>query len=126
MGFRFHHLHLICKDLENMIGFFTGALGARLVERKQFGGADGAVLDLAGTDISLRKAKTGEVITGDASETRYGFDHIGLQVDDLQQAMQELAPKGVTFLSDPIDLGDRLVVFFKGPEQLTMELLQIE
>ena len=126
MAYRFHHLHLICRDLENMIGFFTDALGANLVERKQFGGADGAVLDLAGTTINLRVEKKDEIISGDASQTRYGFDHLGLEVEDLQKAMQELTPKGVEFLSEPMDLGKQLVVFFKGPEKITLELLQMK
>ncbi|KPJ75252.1 MAG: hypothetical protein AMJ54_15470 [Deltaproteobacteria bacterium SG8_13] len=126
MTYRFHHLHLICKDLENMIGFFTDALGAKLAERKQFGGASGAVLDLNGIDISLRVEKKDEVITGDASQTCYGYDHIGLAVEDLEKAMQELAAKGVEFPSEPVDLGDRLTVFFKGPEKITIELLEMK
>ena len=44
MSFRFHHVHIICKDLEKMIGFFTEGLGADLVRRKKFGTADGASL----------------------------------------------------------------------------------
>ena len=95
MSYRFHHLHLICKDLEKMIGFFTDALGARLLKREQFGGADGATLDLNGTSISLRVEKKDEIIIGDASQTHYGYDHIALQVEDLQKAMQELATKGI-------------------------------
>lgn len=126
MTYRFNHLHLICRDLENMIAFFTDALGARLVERKQFGGADGAALDLNGTGINLRVAKKDETITGDASQARYGYDHIALEVEDIQKAMQELVPKGAEFLSDPVDLGDMQVVFFKGPEKLTIELMQIK
>ena len=126
MSYRFHHLHLICRDLENMVEFFTEALGARLVKRKQFGGANGAVLDLAGTNISLRVEKKEESITGDASQTRYGYDHIALEVDDLKQSMEALAPKGVEFISDPVDLGDRLIVFLRGPEQITIELLQMK
>jgi catechol 2,3-dioxygenase-like lactoylglutathione lyase family enzyme len=126
MSYRFHHLHLICKDLEQMVDFFTDALGARLVERKPFGGASGAVLDLNGTGISLRVRKKEEVITGDASQTGYGYDHIGLQVEDLKKAMDQLAPKGVKFLSEPVDLGDKWIVFFKGPEDITIELLQMK
>ena len=126
MSYRFHHLHLVCKDLERMIEFFTDALDARLVEKKQFGGADGAVLDLNGTDISLRVGKKDEVISGDSSEPRYGYDHVGLQVENLQKAMQELALKEVQFLSEPVDLGDKLIVFFKGPENITIELLQVK
>ncbi len=37
MTYRFHHVHLICKDLEGMINFFTEALGATLVARRNSG-----------------------------------------------------------------------------------------
>jgi catechol 2,3-dioxygenase-like lactoylglutathione lyase family enzyme len=124
--YRLHQLHLICRDLEKMIGFFTEALGARLTARKQFGGADGAELDLQGTNISLRLAKEGEEIDGDASRTRYGFDHLGLQVEDLEEAMRDLAARGVEFITSPADLGDKIVVFLKGPEKITLELLQLK
>jgi len=124
--YRLHHLHLICKDLEAMIEFFTDALGARLAARKTFGGADGAELDLQGTNISLRVAKDGEDIAGDASRTRYGFDHLGLQVEDLEKAMRQLTAKGVEFITRPTDLGDKIVVFLKGPEKITLELLQLK
>jgi len=56
MPFRFHHVHIICKDLEKMIAFFTECLGADLARRKKFGTADGASLDLQGTTINLRLA----------------------------------------------------------------------
>jgi len=57
MSFRFHHVHIICKDLEKMIGFFTEGIGADLVRRKKFGTADVASLDLQGTTINLRVAR---------------------------------------------------------------------
>jgi catechol 2,3-dioxygenase-like lactoylglutathione lyase family enzyme len=53
MKYNFHHLHIICKDLEQMITFFTDALNAKLVIRRKFGTADGASLDLQGITINL-------------------------------------------------------------------------
>ena len=53
MTYRFHHVHLICKDLEGMINFFTEAVGAILFTLKKFGTADGASLDLQGTTVNL-------------------------------------------------------------------------
>ena len=126
MTYRFNHLHLLCRDLESMIGFFTDAMGARLVERKQFGGANGAEIDLNGMTINLRVAKKDEVVSGDASQNSYGYHHLGLEVEDLQQCMQDLAPHGVEFLSDPIDLDDMTIVFFRGPEKITIELMQMK
>ncbi len=125
MSYRFHHLHVICRDLEGLIDFFTTVLGGRLVARQKFGTADGASIDLQGTTINLRMAREDEDIQGDASQTRYGFDHIGLQVDDLEAAYQELRDKGFSFFMEPKDIPGLRIAFFKGPEDLTIELVQV-
>jgi catechol 2,3-dioxygenase-like lactoylglutathione lyase family enzyme len=64
MAYRFHHLHIICKDLEKMITFFTETLEAKLVMRKKFGTADGATLDLQGTTVNLRVSREDERSAG--------------------------------------------------------------
>jgi catechol 2,3-dioxygenase-like lactoylglutathione lyase family enzyme len=84
MAYRLHHLHIICKDLEKMITFFTETLEAKLVMRKKFGTADGATLDLQGTTVNLRVSREDEEMVGDASQSSYGYDHIGLQVEDIE------------------------------------------
>ena len=124
MNYRLHHLHLICKDLEGMIGFFTDALGATLVARKKFGTADGASLDLQGTTVNLRVAREDEDIAGDASRTAYGYDHLGLQVDDVDAAYRDLKEKGFSFFMEPKDIPNLRIAFFKGFEDITIELVQ--
>ena len=86
MAYRFHHVHIICKDLDKMIRFFTETLGATLIGLKKFGTADGASLDVLGTKVNLRVRREDEELVGDASQARYGYDHIGLEVDDLESA----------------------------------------
>ncbi|WP_324292350.1 VOC family protein [uncultured Desulfosarcina sp.] len=44
MIYRFHHVHLLCSNFEDTIDFFTGVLGATLVNRQKFGGAETAPL----------------------------------------------------------------------------------
>lgn len=124
MNYRFHHLHLICKDLEAMIGFFTEALGATLLARKKFGTADGASLDLQGTTVNLRVAREDEDIAGDASRTTFGYDHVGLQVGDVDAAYQDLKKRGFSFFMEPKDIPNLRIAFFKGPEDITIELVQ--
>ena len=124
MTYRFHHLHIICKDLEKMITFFTETLEANLVERKKFGTADGASLDLQGTTVNLRVSREDEEIVGDASQSSYGYDHIGLQVEDIETAFKDLQARGFSFLVPPKDIPNLKVAFFKGPEDITIELLQ--
>ncbi|MCF8104563.1 MAG: VOC family protein [Desulfohalobiaceae bacterium] len=124
MNYRFHHVHLICKDLEGMIDFFCNVLGANLVARKKFGPADGASLDLQGTTINLRVSREDEDLVCDASQPGYGFDHIGLQVDDIEAAYQDLKRRGFSFFVEPRDIPDLRIAFFKGPEDITIELVQ--
>ena len=124
MDYSLHHVHLICKDLEKMIGFFEEAIGARLVERRKFGTADGATLDLDGIDINLRVAREGEEIGENITPSTYGYDHLGLQVKDVQVAYEELTNRGYSFFMPPTEAAGLLIAFFKGPENITIELVQ--
>ncbi len=124
MNYRYHHLHLICSDLNKMESFFTSDLGAKLVERRKFGTADGATLDLNGVLINLRVQREGDKIAGDSSQERFGYDHLGLQVDDLDKAYQQLSAKGYKFITPPSASGNMKIAFFKGPDNITIELLQ--
>jgi catechol 2,3-dioxygenase-like lactoylglutathione lyase family enzyme len=124
MAYRYHHLHLICSDLNKMENFFTKDLGAKLVERRKFGTADGATLDLNGVLINLRKSREGDNIAGDSAKERYGYDHLGLQVDNLDAAYKDLQSKGYTFITPPTESGKMKIAFFKGPDNITIELLQ--
>jgi catechol 2,3-dioxygenase-like lactoylglutathione lyase family enzyme len=124
MTYRFHHIHIICKDLEKMISFFTEIIGAELIERKKFGTADGASLDLQGITVNLRVAREDEEMVGDASQSMYGYDHIGLEVDDVDVAYKDLTQRGYSFFMPPRDIPNLRIAFFKGPEDITIELLQ--
>ena len=124
MPYRFHHVHIICRDLEKMIAFFTETLQADLVRRQKFGTADGASLNLDGVTVNLRVAREDEQIDGDASRTSHGFDHIGVEVDDIDAVYGELAAKGYRFTAPPRDIPGLRIAFFKGPEDITFELVQ--
>ena len=124
MTYRLHHVHLICKDLAKMIGFFENAIGARFVAHRKFGTADGATLDLQGIDINLRVVREGEEIRENLTLSTYGYDHIGLQVEDVQAAYEDLTNRGFSFFVPPTEAGGMMIAFFKGPENITIELVQ--
>ena len=124
MRYRYHHFHLICSNLEHTENFFTGILGAKLIERRKFGTADGAILDLNGTTISLRKAREDENIIGDSLQPRYGYDHLGLEVEDVDAAYNELKEKGIAFTIPPTNIETGKMAFLKGPDGITIELFQ--
>ena len=125
MIYRFHHIHLLCSNLEHTIDFFTQTLGAQLVCRPKFGGADGASLDLNGTIINLRVAGDNETVNANATMPVYGYHHMCVEVDDVDAAYQELTDKNVEFLVTPRNTPDNLrVAFIKGPDGIVIEVLQ--
>jgi catechol 2,3-dioxygenase-like lactoylglutathione lyase family enzyme len=107
-----------------MESFFIEMLGARLVERRKFGTADGAMLDLNGTTIFLRAERENDKIVGDSSQHRYGYDHLGLEVDDLDETYRVLTGKGVTFTLSPTESEAGRMAFIEGPDGIAIELFQ--
>ena len=124
MNYSLHHVHLICRDLEKMIRFFKDDIGAKFVKRRKFGTADGAMLDLQGICINLRVSRDGEEIRENLVLSTYGYDHIGLQVEDVQAAYEELTERGYSFFKPPTESAGSMIAFFKGPENITIELIQ--
>ncbi|WP_372680066.1 VOC family protein [Desulfosarcina sp.] len=125
MTYRFHHIHLLCTNLENTIDFFTQAFGAELVARKQFGQANGASLSLNGTTINLRVAAEDETVNADAPLPIYGYHHMCVEVDNLDAAYRELRDKKIECSVPPRNTPDNLrVAFFKGPDDIVIEVLQ--
>lgn len=122
--FKVDHLHIICNDLDAMIHFWTKGLGASFKENRVFGGANGAVLLLDSLQINLRVPKK-EELQMERGPQPHGYDHLGFRVDDLEAACAHLAPYGCQIQTGPVSLEDRKIAFLKGPEEITLELMQI-
>ncbi len=122
--FKVNHLHVICKDLQKMIEFWTTGLGALFKEYRVFGGADGAVLMAGNLQVNLRVPKQGEQADGESGSC-LGYDHVGFEVDDLDAACSRLIGLGCSINTGPTELSDRKIVFLRGPEGITLELMQL-
>ncbi len=120
----FHHVHLICSDLDETEHFFIDTLGARFLERTFFGEAEGRKFMLGDTGIFLRVANATEKIDTDSSQPRFGYHHIGVVVDDVDAAHRELKAKGVVFTVPPRHTPRGAMAFFKGPDDISVELFQ--
>jgi len=123
MNLKYHHIHLVCSDLEQSIHFFGDVMGATLIGRKKFGTADGAMLELAGTNIFLRVKGIDEKIVADSTSARYGYDHLAFETDDVDTVYAELTAKGYLFSVPPKSAGTNRVAFLKGPDNITIELI---
>lgn len=121
--FTMNHLHIICDNLEGMKQFWTEGIGASFKEYRSFGDADGAVIELDGLQINLRLPKSTEKEI-ETNRVSLGYDHLGLEVDDLDSAISRLAVFGCSIQSGPTELSDRKLVFLQGPENITLELIE--
>jgi catechol 2,3-dioxygenase-like lactoylglutathione lyase family enzyme len=123
MSYRFDHLHIVCRDLEGMIDFFTQNFDTALIERRPFSGSPGAALDLGGTTINLRLARENEPLLHDKNIKPLGFHHIGIAVDNVDTEYQRLTGQGYHFTTLPTDITGYRIAFFNGPENLTIEIM---
>ena len=123
MNLKYHHIHLVCSDLEQTIHFFGDVMGATLMGRKKFGTADGAMLELAGTNIFLRVKRIDETIASDSTSARYGYDHLAFITDDVDAVYADLTARGYQFSVPPTPQEPNRIAFLKGPDNITIELI---
>lgn len=117
------HAHIICRDLQGMIDFWVGVLGAKFVEYRQFGGADGAVLTMNSvTEVYLKNV---DCEPQDFSSPRAGFEHPGVVVADLDALLAQVRklPYGKV-TKEPFISGTRRCAFITGPEGVLVEVME--
>jgi catechol 2,3-dioxygenase-like lactoylglutathione lyase family enzyme len=124
LDYQFHHIHVFCSDLAATERWFADGLGAKLVERRDSRGVPGVVLRLGGAQILLRPAREGEDLAP-AGARRFGADHFGLEVSDVDATVAELKRRGVFVEVEPWDFSpNSRIAFVKGPDEVRIELVQ--
>ncbi len=119
-----NHMHVNCTDLTAMIDFWTKGFGATFVEFRNFGPSEGAVLDL-GNPIKLY-LKQLPCARQEASAARGGMDHVGMEVESMDEALKHLlALPQVQLTREPFDSRGNLCAFIAGPDGVSIELMQM-
>ena len=117
------------KDMDESIRFYTEVLGMRLVERKMAPQTHGewATLKSPDSDQLLE-------LNWYAHRSRFGtpyengseIDHLGFDVENLEEWVRELEAKGVTILVRPHEIGGWNEAFAEDPNGIWIEFLQRE
>ena len=124
INFRFDHIHINCTDLAASEHWFIEGMDAEVAERFESFGVPATHLNFAGLRVLLRAARPGEQLSAGPS-ARFGEDHFGVKVDDLDEAAAELKRRGVAFDIEPRDFGPGLrIAFVRGPDNVRIELLE--
>jgi len=124
LEYHFDHVHVFCSDLNAMERWFVEGLGAERVARRESRGVPAIELKLGGARLLLRGAWPDENLASPGGR-RFGTDHFGLRVADVDAAIAELRRRGVTIDVEPWDISPTLrIAFVKGPDNVRIELLQ--
>jgi lactoylglutathione lyase len=125
MKFGFDHVHLVGSDLDASERFYRDMFGAVTVGRRDARGAMNLMMKLDGVNLFIRNTRPTEQVTGDGADIRYTYDHFGVVVENLVDAVEELRGKGVKVLQEPTTVRPGTqVAFVEGPDHTRIEVLQ--
>ena len=129
MQFRIDHVHLYAADLEATAEWYRRVLGAQVLRSRQSDGrirTDLLIGELTlylGDAMKLEKS-LGWQLNEATPSPRYGLDHFGLSVDDLDAAAQELSALGAKITYGPKTLRPGAAcLFIEAPDGVTIEVL---
>ncbi len=120
----FDHLHFKCSDVEVMAKFLTENFGGIQLAKNTGGSAPMIRMKVGGQTLLLSGKGPNDQIEGDMSQRRYGLDHWGLSVTDLDAAYEDLTAKGVRFTLPPTAYSSLRIAFLLSPDNVQIELLE--
>ena len=60
-----------------------------------------------------------------SNDPRYGLDHFGFEVDDMDEAAAHLRANGATFICEPWTMpSGSTVAFIEAPDHVSVEIIQ--
>lgn len=130
---RVAHVALRIGDREAGIAWYRDKLGMRVVRAFDLNGMTFTEMAMAGTDPFRLELVSGEGAqkrpgTGDLYDSfrLNGWHHLGVWVDDVDEAVAELKARDITVVLDPVDNAhwSVRVAFFTDPWGNVIELLQ--
>jgi catechol 2,3-dioxygenase-like lactoylglutathione lyase family enzyme len=123
--YTYDHIHLRSRDPMATAQYYHQMFDARIIESVQSDGRPRIDLDLNGLTIFIARVPADASIPSAPTEPYIGLDHLGLRVDNLDEAATELKRRGAEFMIEPrtIRPGVR-IAFVRGPDNVRIELLE--
>jgi predicted enzyme related to lactoylglutathione lyase len=126
--FWFDHLHLVVPDPEKMADFFVKAFGAKKVSVDKLpDGRIRAELNITGGRMIINTPQSSDARSPDNPQKRYGTEHFGMKVDELESALKQCQSAGGVIVREVTQIrpGTR-IAFFMAPDNVLVELLEIK
>ncbi len=124
MVYELNHVGVRIRDLDASLSFYTGALGAKVVDEAYIPGSrtDCVHIQIAGGLVELLRP------ADPPPGTTFGLDHLGFMTDDLDGEYARLVRAGFPFDVPPkvAGSGRGRLAFLPDPSGVRVELLQRE
>ena len=127
--YRYDHVHLRSPDPGATARFFETMFGAEVTRSiyppgTLYPGQQRSTMRLGGQTV-LIPPHPHEATATASPFPHYGLEHIGLTVDDVDAAVEELRAKGAEIAIGPLTRNPGLrLAFIRGPEGIMIELMQ--
>ena len=128
MAYEFNHVHLKAEDPAAVAEWYGRAFGFTVANdwTREFGDRFIACDTVDGVRVNISNARTGEALGAGDPGARYGIEHFGVNVDDVDAEIERLGGLGAELLEGPIDVAGGLrIAFVKCPQDTRVELLQL-
>jgi lactoylglutathione lyase len=123
--FGYDHIHFRSEDPHVAREYWEKNFGATVVREKELGGARSFTFDLHGMRFDVSGRAEDENPVAGTTDPIYGLDHLGLLVDDMDEAAADLRANGVHFICEPWEIRPGVkIAFVEGPDNISIELAQ--
>ncbi len=128
MAYEFNHVHLKAEDPAAAADWYGRAFGFTVANdwTREFGDRFIACDTIDGVRVNISNARTGETLGAGSAGARWGIEHFGVNVDDVDAEIERLTGLGAELLEGPIDVAGGLrIAFVRCPQDTRVELLQL-
>ena len=126
--FWFDHLHLVVPDPEKIADIFVKAFGAKKVSVDKLpDGRIRAELNITGGRIIINTPQPNDNRVPDNPQKRYGTEHFGMKVDELESALKQCQAAGANLVMGITQIRPGVrIAFFMAPDNVLVELLEMK
>ena len=126
--FWFDHLHLVVPDPEKLANFFVEAFEAEKVSLNKLpDGRIRAELNIDGGRMLINTSQSSDTRSPDNPRKRYGTEHFGMRVDELESALQQCQDAGAKLVMGATQVRPGVrIAFFMAPDNVLVELVEMK
>ncbi len=126
MKFTYNHLHFRSENPDAAAKFYCDNFGAEITAERPLSNTKSIQLGLGGEHLMTISGRAeGEDPVAGSTEPRYGLDHFGFEVDDMDEVTKHLKSNGVKFNCEPWTMpSGSMVAFVVAPDEVSVELIQ--